>query len=92
MKDIDIIYLTGDFVPHNIWNTSITGNIEVLMNASSYIQDYFPRAKVIPVIGNHETHPVNMCVQTYFYSTTDVHYYDKLLDSNFRILPINCVI
>ncbi|ODM96222.1 Sphingomyelin phosphodiesterase [Orchesella cincta] len=58
--DIDVIYLTGDFVPHNIWSTSIAGNVETLVNASQYINDFFPRAKVIPVIGNHETHPVNM--------------------------------
>jgi sphingomyelin phosphodiesterase len=58
--DIKIIYLTGDFVPHNIWTTSPSSNMEILANASKYLQEYFPRAVVIPVIGNHETHPVNM--------------------------------
>jgi len=47
-------------VPHNIWTTSPTSNMEILVNASRYIKDYFPKAIVIPVIGNHETHPVNM--------------------------------
>jgi len=52
--------MTGDLVPHNIWTTSISSNIDILVNSSSYIEKYFPRVKVIPVIGNHETHPVNM--------------------------------
>jgi len=58
-NDIDLIYMTGDLVPHNIWYTEKDHNSHVIRRASSLIYSHFPHATVIPCLGNHEPHPVN---------------------------------
>jgi len=54
--------MTGDLVPHNIWNTDVRQNIETINVATAAIRKYFPKTQLIPVLGNHDVHPVNLWV------------------------------
>ncbi len=54
--------MTGDIVPHDIWSTTQDDNTKVIQKTSDAILKHFPTATVIPVLGNHETHPVNLYV------------------------------
>ncbi|ODM95237.1 Sphingomyelin phosphodiesterase [Orchesella cincta] len=58
--DIDLIYMTGDLVPHNIWYTDEEENKEIIRLVSKIMYEYFPNTKLIPCLGNHEAHPVNL--------------------------------
>lgn len=58
--DIDFIYMTGDLVPHNIWYTDEEENKEIIHQVSQVLYDYFPSTRIIPCLGNHEAHPVNL--------------------------------
>lgn len=58
--DIDLIYMTGDLVPHNIWYTDEEENKLIIRSVSKVLYDYFPNTRIIPCLGNHEAHPVNM--------------------------------
>ena len=60
LQDIDLIYMTGDLVPHNVWSTDPEENVQIVRNCSNLIHRYFPNTRVIPVVGNHESHPVNL--------------------------------
>lgn len=58
-QDLDLILWTGDLIPHNVWNTSREGNLDVIRQTVQMVKDYFPDVPVFPAIGNHESHPVN---------------------------------
>ena len=57
-----MIYMTGDLVPHDVWTTDLSTNIDILKNITLLLQTYFPNTRIVPAIGNHESHPVNMYV------------------------------
>uniref|UniRef100_A0A336MKI9 CSON003052 protein n=1 Tax=Culicoides sonorensis TaxID=179676 RepID=A0A336MKI9_CULSO len=59
-KDIDWIYFTGDVVDHGIWETSIDDNIIIMEKIYQLLQETFPNIPIYPILGNHETHPVNV--------------------------------
>lgn len=44
--DIDIIYMTGDLVPHNIWYSTQEDNTNTIRGVSKVLYDYFPGATV----------------------------------------------
>jgi Calcineurin-like phosphoesterase. len=52
--------MTGDLVAHAIWETSRAKNIEVMKVVAELFREYLGDIPVIPIIGNHETHPVNV--------------------------------
>lgn len=59
-KNISMIYMTGDLVAHAVWETSRTKNLEVVKTIAELFREYLGDIPVIPIIGNHETHPVNV--------------------------------
>jgi hypothetical protein len=52
--DADIIYYTGDFVPHNVWETSVSGNIELMERTYQLFREVFVNKSVYSILGNHE--------------------------------------
>ncbi|KAH9511227.1 Sphingomyelin phosphodiesterase [Dermatophagoides farinae] len=60
--DIDMIFWTGDNVPHDVWNTSKTMVIEHNKIVANLIKETFAGVPVLPALGNHEAHPINMYV------------------------------
>lgn len=52
--------MTGDVVPHNIWSTTRADNSKTIHKVAGMILKHFPNMKVLPVLGNHEPHPVNL--------------------------------
>ena len=59
-SDADLIYMSGDLIPHNMWYTNKDDNAKYIEEISSTIRSFLPKAKVVPIFGNHEPHPVNM--------------------------------
>lgn len=58
-QQIDYIIWTGDLVPHNVWNTSRSGNLEALRYTVEALQKYLPGVPVYPALGNHEGNPAD---------------------------------
>ncbi|CAG9841107.1 unnamed protein product [Diabrotica balteata] len=58
-KDLDYIYFTGDIIDHTVWNTSVQSNTVLINLAYKALKDTFP-IPVFPVIGNHESTPLNI--------------------------------
>lgn len=59
-QKIDIIYVTGDYVDHGVWDTSVSGNKHIIEKTIQGIRETFPNIAIYPVVGNHEPHPVNL--------------------------------
>ncbi|XP_055904920.1 sphingomyelin phosphodiesterase-like isoform X2 [Eupeodes corollae] len=57
---IDYIYSTGDVVDHSVWMTSQEKNSEALKKVNQLFVDVFGDIPVYPLIGNHESHPLNV--------------------------------
>ncbi|XP_027205443.2 sphingomyelin phosphodiesterase-like [Dermatophagoides pteronyssinus] len=60
--DIDIIFWTGDNVPHDVWNTSKEMVIKHNRIVANLIKETFKDVLILPALGNHEAHPINMYV------------------------------
>ncbi|KAH6928724.1 hypothetical protein HPB50_018775 [Hyalomma asiaticum] len=56
---IDYIIWTGDMVAHHVWNTSRTGNLDIMEYTVKMIEKYLPGVPVYPALGNHEGQPVD---------------------------------
>jgi sphingomyelin phosphodiesterase len=63
-KDIDLVIWTGDNVPHDVWNTTQEINLRHIHTVTDLVKVAFNGKKVFPCLGNHETHPINMLVQS----------------------------
>ncbi|KAF2878765.1 hypothetical protein ILUMI_27406 [Ignelater luminosus] len=59
-KHLDYFYYTGDIVDHNVWETDISRNTEVITKVLRVFKTYFSSIPVFPILGNHEPHPVNL--------------------------------
>ena len=57
--NIELIYWTGDLPPHDIWNQTRQGNLEVLRETSKQLRQHFPEKIILPALGNHESVPVD---------------------------------
>ncbi|XP_063982786.1 sphingomyelin phosphodiesterase-like [Diachasmimorpha longicaudata] len=57
--DIDYILWTGDLPPHDVWNQTREGNLQILRNIMEDMKNSFPNVKIFPALGNHESAPVN---------------------------------
>ncbi|XP_037777507.1 sphingomyelin phosphodiesterase-like [Penaeus monodon] len=78
-KDLDLILWTGDLIPHNVWNTSREGNLDIIRQTVQMVKEYFPDTPVFPAIGNHESHPVNAFPQPYIENEFDISWlYDEI--------------
>lgn len=59
-NDYRYVLLTGDYIPHDIWNTTREEISRVTRTITEQIRKYISKDKiVIPTIGNHESHPVD---------------------------------
>lgn len=57
--DADLVYWTGDIIDHTVWLTS-KPRIELdLGHIYKLLGVEFNNTKILPVLGNHEPHPVN---------------------------------
>lgn len=59
-KDIEYIFWTGDNVPHDIWNTTRQINLRHNHMTAGIVNVAFNNKTIVPVLGNHEAHPINM--------------------------------
>lgn len=57
IQDIDYIIWTGDIPPHDIWNQTKQGNLELLRLGVKEMMDAFPGVPIFPALGNHESVP-----------------------------------
>lgn len=54
------ILFTGDYIAHDVWNTTKAEILATTRTLNSLFKKTFPTGKVIlPVVGNHEGYPVN---------------------------------
>jgi len=58
-QDIDFVIWTGDLPPHDVWNQTRSDNLYVLRETVRQLTFYFPKARIFPALGNHESSPVN---------------------------------
>ncbi|XP_054161219.1 sphingomyelin phosphodiesterase-like [Oppia nitens] len=58
-KHVDLWYWTGDIVAHDIWKYSKEDNIRHMALLTKLLVQYSNGSRVVPVVGNHETVPVN---------------------------------
>ncbi|XP_058792039.1 sphingomyelin phosphodiesterase-like [Phymastichus coffea] len=58
-KDIDYIIWTGDIPPHDSWNQTKEGNLEIIRETIQLMDTYFKDIPIYPSIGNHESCPVD---------------------------------
>lgn len=56
----DYVYFTGDIVDHALWATSIAGIERAVTQVNNLVEAAFHGTPIFPVIGNHESHPVNL--------------------------------
>lgn len=56
----EFVYYTGDIISHRVWDTSVDGNQQALTLIYDLLDKYFGNATVLPVLGNHEPHPLNV--------------------------------
>lgn len=60
LQRIDYIYMTGDIIDHEVWNTSIQKNSDVITKVLQRMNEEFPDTPVYPILGNHEPSPLNV--------------------------------
>jgi sphingomyelin phosphodiesterase len=58
-KDIAYVIFTGDIIDHGVWSTSQQGNTDLFIYAMTEMRSRF-NVPVLPIFGNHETHPMNV--------------------------------
>lgn len=60
--DIEYILWTGDIPPHDIWNQTKQSQLEYIDIAGHLFDKYFSHVPIYPVVGNHESLPMNRSV------------------------------
>ena len=55
----DLVYWTGDIMPHDVWENTREDNLRQFNETLSLLKAYLPKVKVLPAMGNHEGVPVN---------------------------------
>src|ERR1700744_375259 len=64
--NIDYILWSGDSATHHITTQTFEDNISAVDDVTTLLKKYFPKIKVYPTIGNHDTWPAdNMGEPTY---------------------------
>lgn len=61
-QKIDLIYYTGDFVDHFQWASSVDSVKDAIKFVTDTLKNTFGSIPIIPVLGNHDTHPANLFV------------------------------
>lgn len=57
--DIDYIIFTGDIPAHDIWNQTRESQIQLIDTVTDLLDKYFHSVPIFPVVGNHESLPMN---------------------------------
>lgn len=57
--DADMVYVTGDYVDHGIWETTQQGNVAIFDRLYGMLRTVFGNKPVFIVLGNHEANPTN---------------------------------
>lgn len=83
------LLLTGDYIPHDIWNTTKDEIIHTTRTFNGLIKKHVPADKIIiPVIGNHESHPVDQfCPQDLNKQFSSQWLYEELLQQWKQWIP-----
>jgi len=79
-RDINLIYWTGDLPPHDIWNQTRQGNLEVLEGTSRQLRTHFPDTMILPALGNHESSPVDSFPPPYIVGEDSISWLYTALD------------
>lgn len=56
---LDFLFYTGDMVSHNDLTQTEQGNLESIINVTNLIKSKFSQTPIFPVLGNHDTWPVD---------------------------------
>lgn len=56
----DFIYWGGDASPHDDLTTNEQEKFTVMQTVYELLEEYFPGVKILPVVGNHESYPLNL--------------------------------
>jgi hypothetical protein len=59
IPNIDIILWTGDTVHHHSFKQSIDANFNLIKTTTLMFKQYLPNSTLIPVLGNHDTWPID---------------------------------
>lgn len=87
-QQIDYVIWTGDIVPHNVWNTSRSGNLDALRYSVEALQKYLPGVPVYPALGNHEGNPADSFPTPAIHGDRSVAWlYDALASTWSKWLP-----
>ncbi|XP_050739102.1 sphingomyelin phosphodiesterase-like isoform X2 [Eriocheir sinensis] len=62
LSDADLVYVTGDLPPHDVWAQSHESNLLAINVTLELIKKYFPGIPVYNSLGNHASAPVNSFV------------------------------
>lgn len=65
LETLDLIYFTGDVVDHGVWETSREKNEHRIRLTFDYMKQAFGDKRVLPLVGNHEPHPLNIFAPDY---------------------------
>ncbi|GAB6031404.1 hypothetical protein CHUAL_009181 [Chamberlinius hualienensis] len=85
----DYVYWTGDIPAHDMWVQTKEGNLRVIRDTYSLVNQYFNQTgKIFPTCGNHEGNPVSSFPVPAAYNDYNNSYlYDLLSDEWFKMLP-----
>jgi hypothetical protein len=56
-NNVDMIFLTGDFSPHDGWRHSPQSKIDVFNEGTNLVKSFFTDVPLFGVLGNHESWP-----------------------------------
>ena len=104
--ELDYIIWSGDSASHNDLIQSFKMNMGAVNTTTSLLNKYFKNVKIFPVIGNHDTYPVDQLTipnpDTFVTRTIGKiwekwlniekgGYYTLLVKKGFRIVGLNCL-
>lgn len=83
-KDFDLLYYTGDSVPHDNWEYTRNNTISITRNITNMFKRITSK-RVIMVFGNHETIPVNWFVIYFSILINFIYVFVYIFKKNFLI-------
>lgn len=57
--DLDFVIVTGDLPPHDVWNQSLSYNLQYQQIVAELFEKHFPTTPIYYMFGNHGSFPVN---------------------------------